>query len=159
MKPNWLSHLQVFVQLSGVVLSCYPVELINRGAPWWLLLCMAGTAFGLWALLHNRVGNFRVYPEPRAGAELITTGPYRLVRHPMYTALVVMMIGVAGYNGHAVNAIGVGLVAIAVATKAAREERFLAGSFPEYQDYAAGTPCFVPFACGARRKGDGGIKS
>lgn len=157
MKPNWLSHLQVFVQLSGVVLSCYPVGLVNRGAPWWLLLCLAGTVFGLWALLHNRVGNFRVYPEPRAGAELITTGPYRLVRHPMYTALVVMMIGVAGYNGHALNAIGVALVIIAVATKAVREERFLAVSFPEYRGYAAATPRFVPYAR-AHKKGDGGIK-
>lgn len=152
MKPNWLSHVQVFTQLSGVVLSCYPVGLINRGVPWWLVLCLAGTAFGLWALSHNRIGNFRIYPEPRRGAELVTTGPYRLVRHPMYTALIVMMFGIAGYNGHLVNAAGVILVTVAVISKAIREEQFLVDHFQEYRDYAAATPRFIPYAGGSLRK-------
>jgi len=152
MKPNLLSHIQVATQLTGVALSCYPVGLVNRGAPWWLLLCLAGTAFGLWALFHNRIGNFRVYPEPRPGAELITTGPYRLVRHPMYSALIVMMAGIAGYNGHALNAAGLVLVAVAVTGKAIREERFLAGHFRDYRNYAAGTPRFIP-SFGLRRSG------
>lgn len=144
MKPNWLSHVQVAVQLIGVVLSCYPVGLVNRGSTWWLVLCLAGTLLGLWALNHNRVGNFRVYPEPRPDTELVTTGPYRLVRHPMYTALIVMMLGIAGYNGHVVNAAGLVLAAVAVTAKASREERFLAARFPDYEDYAANTSRFIP---------------
>jgi protein-S-isoprenylcysteine O-methyltransferase Ste14 len=145
MKPNWLSHVQVAAQLIGVVLSCYPIGLVNRGSAWWLVLCLAGTLFGLWALNHNRIGNFRVYPEPRPDTELITTGPYRLVRHPMYTALFVMMLGIAGYNGHVLNAAGLVVVAMAVVTKANREEQFLAGQFAEYEDYAGNTSRFVPF--------------
>jgi protein-S-isoprenylcysteine O-methyltransferase Ste14 len=145
MKPNWLSHVQVSAQLAGIALSCYPVGLVNHGAPWWLALCVAGTTFGLWALFHNRIGNFRIYPEPHPGAELITTGPYRLVRHPMYTALIVMMLGVALYNGHLVNAAGLILVTVAVAGKAIREERFLGDHFRNYREYAAATPRFIPY--------------
>ncbi len=145
MKPNWLSHVQVSAQLIGVVLSCYPVGLVNRGAPWWLVLCLAGAGFGLWALFHNRIGNFRIYPEPRPGAELVTTGPYGLVRHPMYSALMVMMIGIAAYNGHLLNAAGVVLVAVAVIGKAIREERFLGEHFRGYRDYARDTPRFIPY--------------
>lgn len=145
MKPNWLSHVQVTTQLAGVALSCFPVGLLNRGSPGWLMLCLAGTAFGMWALFHNRVGNFRIYPEPRPGAELITSGPYRLVRHPMYTALMVMMLGVALYNGHVVNAAGFILVTVAVAGKAVREERFLGDRFRGYREYAAATPRFIPY--------------
>lgn len=144
MKPNWLSHVQVAAQLTGVVLACYPVGLVNRGSPWWLVLCLAGLVFGLWALFHNRLGNFGVYPEPKPHAELITTGPYRLVRHPMYTALVAMILGVSAYNGHLLNVLGLGLVIVAVAGKAVREERFLRTRFPDYERYARATPRFIP---------------
>lgn len=145
MKPDWLSHIQVSGQLVGIALSCYPVGMLNRGSPWWLLLCLAGTVFGLWALFHNRIGNFRIYPEPKPNAELVTSGPYRLVRHPMYSALVVMMLGVVAYNGHWLNLLGLVLVAVAVVGKALREERFLNARFTEYAGYARATPRFIPF--------------
>jgi len=144
-KPSRLSHVQVAAQLAGVFLCCWPVGLANLGSSWWLLFCLAGTVFGLWALFHNHVGNFRIYPEPRPGARLVTTGPYRLVRHPMYSALVVMMLGVAGYNGHFMNGAGLVLVAVAVLTKAVREERFLDEHFADYRRYAAKTPRFIPY--------------
>lgn len=145
MKPNWLSHVQVAGQLAGVILACYPVGLVNRGSPWWLVLCLAGLIAGLWALFHNRIGNFGIYPEPKPRTLLITRGPYRLVRHPMYVALIVMMGGVAGYNGHVLNILGLALTAVAVITKAAREERFLHARFSEYAAYARATPGFIPF--------------
>jgi len=144
MKPNWLSHLQVAGQLAGLALCCYPVGLVNRGAAAWLLLCLAGSAFGLWALFHNKVGNFGIYPEPKANASLITSGPYRLVRHPMYSALLVMMSGIVGYNGHILNLLGLVLVAGAVVSKALREEALLSHRFPEYARYAHDTPRFFP---------------
>jgi len=140
-----LSHLLVFLQLIGVALSCYPVGLTNRG-PWSALaLCVLGTAGGVYALLHNRIGNFGVYPEPRPGTALVTTGPYRWIRHPMYSSLLVMMAGVAVFNLAPVNFLGLSLVAAAVAAKASIEERLLTQRFPQYCAYAARTRRFVPF--------------
>jgi len=138
------SHLQVAVQLAGLALCCWPLGLINRGSVWWLLLCLAGAAAGICTLFHNRVGNFSIYPEPKAGAVLITSGPYQWVRHPMYTALILMMIGITGYNGHGINLAGLALVAAAVVTKAGREERLMAARFREYHNYAASTKRFIP---------------
>jgi len=43
MKPDWLSHAQVAAQLVGLALACYPVGTLNRGFPWWLVLCMKET--------------------------------------------------------------------------------------------------------------------
>lgn len=143
-RPNWLSHGQVALQFTGIGLSCYPVGLVNSGSYGWLVFCLAGTAFGVWALFHNRIGNFRVYPEPRPHTSLVTNGPYCLVRHPMYSALLLIMLGIALYSGHALNLIGLLLVAAAVASKAVREERFLSARFPEYTGYARATPRFVP---------------
>jgi protein-S-isoprenylcysteine O-methyltransferase Ste14 len=144
MRSNWLSRGQVAVQVAGIVLSCYPVGLANRGAYGWLVLSLAGAAFGLWTLFHNRIGNFRIYPEPRPQTLLVTSGPYRLVRHPMYCALLLAMLGIATYNGHALNLSGFVLVVVAVYSKAVREESFLKARFPEYAGYARTTPRFIP---------------
>ena len=52
------------------------------------LLGAAALALGVWVLSHNRPGNFRVRPQPKPGARLVLGGPYRFMRHPMYTSSV-----------------------------------------------------------------------
>ncbi|WP_020407273.1 methyltransferase family protein [Hahella ganghwensis] len=144
-KPSIKSHCLVMLQLAGVALSCWPVGWINRGSAWWLIIAGCGIAFGLTTLAYNKIGNFSIYPEPKTQVKLITNGPYHLVRHPMYTSLMVMMVSIAGYNWHWVNVLGVVCVLLAVTGKALMEERFMTELFPEYRDYAAETPRFIPF--------------
>ena len=48
---------------------------------------IAGLALALWAFISMRRSNFSVMPEPVSGGELVERGPYRLIRHPMYTCL------------------------------------------------------------------------
>jgi hypothetical protein len=87
---------------------------VNRGLALALALCALGAASGLYALAHNRLGILGIYPELPPDAELITSGPYRWVRHPMYTSLMLMMFGIALYNLHIINLLGVVLVASVV---------------------------------------------
>lgn len=47
-----------------------------------VLLALSGPLGG-WTLLHNRPGNFNSHLEPKASGLLVTSGPYRLMRHPM----------------------------------------------------------------------------
>ena len=104
----------------------------------------AALAIGLWTLLHNRPGNFGIFPEPRQNARLVTTGPYALVRHPMYLAVLLFAAGFAlGWRGLA-HAAAFALLAVVLHVKASREERLLARKFPEYRDYAARTARIVP---------------
>lgn len=140
-KPG-ISHLLVVAQLSGVALSCWPAA--PQGAYAWLVLCVAGAALGLTTLYFNRPGNFSIYPELKPAATLITSGPYRLVRHPMYCALLSMMLGIAIYNGGGLNALGFALVAAAVVGKARREEVYLRDRFAGYARYAESTGMFFP---------------
>jgi protein-S-isoprenylcysteine O-methyltransferase Ste14 len=80
--------------------------------------------------------SFTILPKPRAQSELVTTGPFRIVRNPMYLG-VLLLFGGASLNR---NWIGVGLtVALAVlwVGKARVEERYLAEQFPGYAEYAA----------------------
>ena len=145
MKHSFISHLLVFCQFTGVALSCFPFSLPQRGPIWVLFLCLLGAALGIAALAYNKVGNFSVYPEIKKRAKLIMRGPYRFIRHPMYTALILMMAGIAIYNGHWLNVIGWALVVLAVSCKAAMEELYLVDRFPEYMGYRERTKKFFPW--------------
>jgi len=63
----------------------------------------------------------------------------------MYSALIIMMWGIALYNGDGVNYIGATLVTLVVATKAHREERLMPIRFPGYVTYQVRTKRFIPF--------------
>ena len=139
------SHLLVSLQMCGVAFCCYPVGLQNSGNIYWLIFCVLGAALGILTLCYNKMDNFSVYPEIKHQAALITTGPYCYIRHPMYTSLITMMIGIALYNHHWVNALGVLMVAGAVINKANKEEKLLLMRFPEYNDYQRKSYRFLPY--------------
>lgn len=112
--------------------------------PAWTL-GLGGLALGLWAVASNRPGNFNIRPEPRAGGQLVSHGPYRWIRHPMYTAV----ITIAAACGALVDAAWAwlcvaALVAVLVA-KATLEERALLVAHPDYGSYRARTRRFLPW--------------
>lgn len=95
-------------------------------------------------LWHNRPSNFSVLPEPRDSAQLITSGPYRYVRHPLYTGLMLFALGCAvGWNTW-VHWSVVAALAVVLHCKARREESLLALRFDDYRAYALRTGRFVP---------------
>lgn len=133
------------MQMSGIAICCYPVGLQNSGSIYWLLCCALGAILGVLTLCYNKIGNFSVYPEIKSKAMLITIGPYRYIRHPMYTSLIVMMCGIALYNYHWLNAVGVILVFIAVINKANIEEKLLLIRFADYEAYQRKSHRFIPY--------------
>lgn len=108
-------------------------------------LVAAAIALGAWTLTANRPGNFNIRPEPKAGGRLVTTGPYRYVRHPMYLAV---MFGMLGFCvGHPAAWRWAALVALAavLGVKAVVEERAMAASHPGYAEFARTRKRIVPF--------------
>lgn len=138
------SHLLVGLQLFGIACCCYPVGLKNLGSVYCLIACALGAILGVLTLCYNKIGNFSIYPEIKAHAILITSGPYRYIRHPMYTSLLIMMIGIALYNYHWLNALGVILVLFAVINKANNEEKLLLMKFDTYAAYQLESDRFIP---------------
>lgn len=57
-----------------------------------LILQLAGLFLCLWSIYIMRVGNFNVQPEVKTGARLISAGPYKLIRNPMYTGLLIIFL-------------------------------------------------------------------
>jgi protein-S-isoprenylcysteine O-methyltransferase Ste14 len=84
------------------------------------------------------------FPHPREGAQLVTRGVFRLVRHPIYTGL---LVGAFGWALAWLSVAGVAytaLLAVFFDRKARREERWLRSRFAEYADYEGRVRRFIP---------------
>jgi protein-S-isoprenylcysteine O-methyltransferase Ste14 len=138
------SHLLVAIQFSSIALGLIPFT-APSGSLGWLAASGLGVIAGLYTLLHNRLGNFGVYPEPLGHAQLITSGPYQWVRHPMYLAVLLFMLGIAMYNGHWINQLSLITLTLAIIGKMNREEAYLREHFDEYGDYCSGSRRLLPF--------------
>jgi protein-S-isoprenylcysteine O-methyltransferase Ste14 len=98
----------------------------------------------VWARLTFGQRSFQAAATPSAGG-LVTTGPYRFIRHPIYTAA--CLFGWSGILAHwsAVNVmLGMLLFAGAVGRMLC-EERMVTEIYPEYRDYAQSTKRMVPY--------------
>ena len=145
MKPDLTSHLLVFMQFTGILLSTLPFDASMQNSWYFLFLCVLGLMLGFYTLLFNQVGNFRVYPELKSQSKLVTAGPYRFIRHPMYACVILCVSGAAFYRNHPANYLGLVLVMTAVTLKAHKEERLLLEKFPDYKNYMQRTSRFIPW--------------
>lgn len=145
--PRVPSAVLVALQFALIGLLLAGTDLPGPRGPWAAVFALlaGAAAIGGWALVHNRWGNFNIRPELRAGARLVTGGPYRWIRHPMYTSVLAGMGALVVADPRAWRiALLVGLLLVLVA-KAAREEGYLRAAFPEYAAYAARTWRLLPF--------------
>src|SRR5579864_1542084 len=104
----------------------------------------AGIALAIWARRH--IGEFwSARVTLKEDHQLIQSGPYARVRHPIYSGLLLAMLGTALFVGEWRALVGVALVFVAHWQKARREEALLAGQFGSaYEEYRKRTGSLVP---------------
>jgi protein-S-isoprenylcysteine O-methyltransferase Ste14 len=109
-----------------------------------LVLFVLGLAFAIWARLH--IGrNWGTPMSQKDEPELVTSGPYRLVRHPIYSGILVAGVGSAvGLSWEWL--IAVVLAGVYFVYSASVEERYLTEQFPvDYPVYRGSTKMLIPF--------------
>ncbi len=153
---NWWERAQhgIFVTLGFYLLFAKGAHwgwldyrlLPNTGAVWLagLALTAVGIGIAIWARL-SLGSNWSGMVTLKAGHELVRTGLYRWIRHPIYTGILLGMVGTAMIRSHVRGWIGVAVVLGAFYFKARREERFLREEFGAgFEEHARRTGMFLP---------------
>jgi protein-S-isoprenylcysteine O-methyltransferase Ste14 len=109
-----------------------------------LAIFVVGLALAVWARIY--LGrNWGMPMSEKADPELVTTGPYHRVRHPIYSGIILAMVGTA----IAVSwywLIAVALIGTYFIYSATREERYMSGVFPDaYPAYKHASKMLIPF--------------
>ena len=140
---RWLSMPIFVVLVLAIVGLVYTNSLLGHG-PVSAGLQVAAIALMVWARLTFGMRSFHYAANPTAGG-LVTTGPYRFVRHPIYAAILLFV-----WTGVAVNwsliAAALGLVVTAMLfLRMIFEEGLVRERYPEYADYAQRTRRVIPY--------------
>ena len=98
----------------------------------------------VWARLTFGGRSFHAGATPTAGG-LVTSGPYRWWRHPIYAAILYFVAAAVACHPSWKALLAGGLVALGLGVRMVLEERLLGARYPEYAAYAARTRRIVPF--------------
>ena len=109
------------------------------------VLVAAGLLFTVWARVHLGA-NWSGIVTVKRDHELVTSGPYAIVRHPIYTGLVLAFVGSAITLGEMRGPLAVAIVVASLWRKLRLEERWMAEQFgDDYERYRGRVRALVPF--------------
>ena len=137
------AYFLVVIQL-GCIIYILASGSLAAQRPLLLLLQIAGMAIGIWALTVMGIGNMNISPLVKQGAVMVTRGPYKLIRHPMYLALLLVVWPLI-IDDSSLMRITAGFVLTAVSIiKMLFEESLLKKQFAEYKTYMKTTKRLIP---------------
>ena len=149
-----LSHIvPLTIAVALLWLPESPIEVLGKRflpvavGPFWIgaVLTLAGLLFTVWARVHlgrNWSGTITV----KQDHDLITSGPYRFVRHPIYTGLLLALIGFALARGEWRGVVALGLAFAAFWRKLRIEEQWMREQFGgAYEEYSRRVAALIPF--------------
>ena len=138
-----ISRYALFFVIGTVVLLAVTNDLLSP-SPYVIIAQFLAVSTAVWARRSFPANTFRVDSTPSAGI-VIRSGPYRLIRHPMYSAAL-LLIWAAVLSHISLWTITVGLlVLVIVVLRVVYEERYLCELYPDYTEYMKVTKAIIPF--------------
>ena len=139
-----IPSILVFFQLSFISLILMTAPMFNN-MNLWLLLEISGMLLVVWAVIVMKIGNFNIRPTVKNDGVLITSGPYYLVRHPMYLATLMVMVALIGEYFSYVRLLLLISLIITLVIKIEFEEKQLIKHFSAYPNYIKKSKRLIPF--------------
>ncbi|MGA3160021.1 MAG: isoprenylcysteine carboxylmethyltransferase family protein [Terracidiphilus sp.] len=138
----WIYFPLTFIQV--LVAGLDAVRFRTLPLPQWTLvpgiaLFLAAMAMVNWTFLINPFAETTVRIQQDRGHKVVSTGPYRIVRHPMYLGSILMYPATAMMLGSGWAMAVAALILVLIVWRTAKEDRFLHCELPGYREYAAHT--------------------
>jgi protein-S-isoprenylcysteine O-methyltransferase Ste14 len=142
-RGPWLRGAALVGLASAAAVMVDPANVARAG--WAQTAASGAVSLASLALAFGSLGRlgrcFGVLPDARG---VVTQGPYRIVRHPIYLGEVGAVAGILLASPNPRNGLALAALVLAQIGRARLEERTLTAAFPAYADYAAGTPMLIP---------------
>lgn len=139
-----ISKTLVILQFCCLLFLLIQGKIVANG--FFLIFQIVGVFLSVWAIWVMKIGNFNIQPELKKNAILVNSGPYKLIRNPMYTGLILFFGFSLVSSFHILNFLVFLLLVIVLLLKINREEQYLALRFGEdYFAYKKRTYRLVPY--------------
>jgi len=137
-------YLLVAIQFAGIFYfvvtgSIYPQNIFI------FVVEILSMLIGVWAVFAMKLHTITVLPSVKQGGQLCTSGPYRVIRHPMYTAVLLLLLGLLLNNYSHTGLLVFFIVLVDLIVKIHVEEKILISHYADYKDYMTQTKRIVPF--------------
>jgi len=143
-----ISFSLVAGQMILIALLASPISQLYQGSAldtFGVLLIGIAVAIATWAFSSMQSGTFTVLPEPTSGASFTQAGPYKHVRHPMYSAVIIGGLGATLCHADVVSVVQLMMLIVLLVVKLQREERYLTTRYATYEHYRTHTKALVPY--------------
>jgi len=143
MKPLVKSFLLVCLQVLCLVFLFKTSYLHQINYFSWFFLVL-GFAIGIWSIAVFSFSQLTVMPEPRGNGELNEKGPYKFIRHPMYTAVLMASFGFVVANPVLATILVYVALIVVLLVKISHEEELLKKAYSNYEEYCKRTYKLIP---------------
>lgn len=134
-----------YVLIQFTALGILAFSRVGQANTWSYVFGALGIGLGLWAIRSMSRDSLTVVPEVRAGGELTMIGPYRWIRHPMYTGVLLLALGMLMPDLRWWRVMVWIILLVDLLVKLRYEERELGRAYPKYPGYIRRTRRLVPF--------------
>ncbi|MBT7826774.1 MAG: hypothetical protein HN600_09295 [Bacteroidetes bacterium] len=143
-KNKVKSYSLIFIQFAAIAIllvsdSVFIDNLIL------LIIQISGLFLGIWALYVMGRGNINIPPDLKENIKLTQKGPYKVIRHPMYTAIILTLFPLVIENFSIFRLIIFIILIADLVYKLHWEEKMLLKRFPEYSTYQKKSSRIIPF--------------
>jgi protein-S-isoprenylcysteine O-methyltransferase Ste14 len=143
-NKKWIPYVFISIQFLSIVLIFLSGQLKTSGI-YLYILGIPGFSLGVWAIRIMKIGSFKITPDVKPDSELVERGPYKVIRHPMYLSLIMVMMSVVLEDPSLFRFMVLAVLTVNMVCKLIYEEKVLMAHLKEYPAYMQRTRRLIPF--------------
>ncbi len=141
---QFIKFIFVFLQFGGIVIILFTGPFFAKNF-FLLLMEIFGILLGFWAVYSMQLNNLRILPDLKENAIFVSNGPYKIIRHPMYLAILITLLPLLINKFTFLRLVIFLIVLIDLILKLHYEEKLLRQTFKEYSNYQKKTFRLIPY--------------